>query len=75
MGQQPARPVGASDTTGSGLRKEYIVRSARHLYIAIMGAWMGAAGIEHGVGEFLVPQKQNWEANTRSSQIKSTHLK
>jgi hypothetical protein len=27
--------------------------SARTLYVAIMGAWMGAAGIEHGVGEFL----------------------
>lgn len=29
------------------------MRSAQHLYVAIMGTWMGAAGIEHGVGEFL----------------------
>jgi hypothetical protein len=29
------------------------MRSARYQFVAIMGAWMGAAGIEHGVGEFL----------------------
>lgn len=27
--------------------------NARRLFIATMGCWMGAAGIEHGVGEFL----------------------
>ena len=29
------------------------MKNARHLFVAVMGAWMGAAGIEHGVGEFL----------------------
>ncbi|MHB8088769.1 MAG: hypothetical protein ACYDH2_11050 [Anaerolineaceae bacterium] len=29
------------------------MKSARYLFVAVMGAWMGAAGIEHGVGEFL----------------------
>lgn len=29
------------------------MKSARYQFVAVMGAWMGAAGIEHGVGEFL----------------------
>lgn len=29
------------------------MQSAQHRFIAVMGAWMGAAGVEHGVGEIL----------------------
>ncbi len=29
------------------------MKNARHLFVAVMGAWMGAAGIEHGVGELM----------------------
>ena len=29
------------------------MESARYQFVAIMGAWMGAAGVEHGVGEIL----------------------
>jgi hypothetical protein len=29
------------------------MKSAKHLFVAVMGAWMGLAGVEHGVGEIL----------------------
>lgn len=29
------------------------MKSAKRLFIAVMGAWMGVAGIEHGIGEIL----------------------
>lgn len=29
------------------------MKSARDLFVAVMGAWMGLAGVEHGVGEIL----------------------
>lgn len=29
------------------------MKNARDQFVAVMGAWMGAAGIEHGIGEFL----------------------
>jgi len=29
------------------------MKSARYVFVAVMGAWMGLAGVEHGVGEIL----------------------
>lgn len=29
------------------------MKSARYLFVAVMGTWMGLAGVEHGVGEIL----------------------